>query len=227
MSSGSTSSDCCADSCVCTTWLEAYCDYVTLTHSYCGSEQEFASGRKMSVPKDAVNPQSMIHPEDAIFEFSDYEYAVESGIGAVITDADGFEWTVYRARKVDSLCIWRLWARSIAYCFNLLDKVEVIEREACTQDDCEPVISMQKIAGKCRGKILVSGGNAVSANRAETMKVRYTGSLTRWPAGPHPTADHFLRTKDGLFRITQFTDGGSFTPFQVQLEKVDVDGTSC
>lgn len=225
MSSGS--ADCCADTCVCESWLNVYCDFVPITHRYCGQSQAFEKARKMAVPKDAVTPQSMIHPEDAIFEFSDYEYAVESGIGATIEDEDGFEWTVYRARKVDSLCIWRVWARSVAYCFQLLDKVEILERERCGDDNCEPVIKIEKLVGKCRGKITVSGGTQVTANRADTMKVRYIGALTRWPAGDHPLADHFVRTKQGLFRITGFTDGGEYTPYQLQLEKVDADGTSC
>ena len=228
MSSGSTS-DCCVDPCACQAWLEVYCNaYVTFTHTYCGESYQYESGRKLAIPKDAVNPQSMIHADDAIFEFSDYENAMESGVGATITDEDGTEWTVYRVRKIDDLCIWRVWARSVAYCFQLLDKVEVLEREKCdAAENCDPVFKMEKVVGKCRGKILVNGGAASTANRAEQMKVTYTGSLTRWPAGDHPLADHFLRTKQGLFRITRFTDSGPFVPYQVTLEKVDADGTSC
>lgn len=228
MSSGS-ASDCCVDPCACQAWLEVYCNsYVSFTHSYCGETQEFQSGRKLSMPKDAVNPQSNIHPEDAIFEWSDYEYAVDSGIGATITDEDGTEWIVYKVRKIADLCIWRVWARSVAFCFQLLDKVEVIEREKCdAEEQCDPIFKMEKVVGKCRGKILLTGGIASTRNRAEQMQLTYSGQLTRWPAGDHPIADHFLRTKDGIFRITRFSDQGPFVPYSVTLEKIDADGTSC
>ena len=125
---------------------------VAFTHAYCGESYAVRVWPQTGDPEGRRESQSMIHPDDAIFEFSDYENAMESGIGATITDADGTEWTVYRVRKIDDLCIWRVYC-SVAYCFQLLDKDRGAGAEKCdAAENCDPVFKMEKVVRKCRGR---------------------------------------------------------------------------
>lgn len=221
MSSGS----CCAPTCQCDDWLTSFCDYETVTHVYCGESTEFEKARRKAITQDLVRPEHGVYAADVTFEISESEQAVETGIGARITDADGTEWIVYRSLKVAAFCIHRLWARSVAHCFSLTDAVEVIEREDCG-DTCDPKVKWN-VVGKTRGKVLVESGASTGKNRADQIQVRYNGQLVRWPAGEYPTADQFLRTKKGVFRITSFRDGGEFVPFTLTLERTDDDCSSC
>lgn len=221
MSSGS----CCESTCPCDDWLTSFCDYETISHKYCGTTQEFTQARRKAIPRESSRADQGVHQSDAIWYISDNEFAVESGIGATITDADGVEWTVYRAKKLKNFCVWKLNARSVEVCFQLTDKVEILERSVCG-DTCAPEVQWN-VAGKTRGKILTTGGTASSRNQANSMQVRRTASLVRWPAGEHPNENHFLRTRDGMYRITQFTDGGPFVPYSLQVELTDAECPNC
>ena len=215
----SSAAGCCdRPACACADWLTTFCDYVPLTHKYCGTTTEFASGRSKSMPAESIRPESGVYAADRQFEISMEEHEVESGIGAVIVDADGEEWQVYRAQEIKAFCLKRLWARNIAVCFALLDQIEVFEMENCG-DDCSEAVKPKRI-GRLRGKILVDGGSAGIRDDSDEMDVQYSASLVSWPFGDYPLSSHRLKTKKGWFRVRNFSDGGPFVPYSLSLEKI-------
>lgn len=215
----SSGSGCCErPACACSDWLTTFCDYVPFTHTYCGTTTEFASGRSKSMPSEAVRPEAGVYAADRQFEFSTEEHDVETGLGAVIVDADGEEWQVYRVQSIVTFCVRRLWARNIAVCFALTDQIEVFEMENCG-DDCSEAVKPKRI-GRVRGKILLDGGSAGIRDDSDEMDVQYSATLVKWPFGEYPMAGHRLKTKNGWFRVKNFSSKGPFVPFSLRLEKV-------
>lgn len=226
MSSGSVSTSdsesCCVPvDCICDDWLTHFCDYVPLTVEYCGETTAFERARTHEVPVEVVDPQSGVYPSDRIFEISMQEEAIDVSVGATVTDADGTEWVVYRVEVIKSFCLRRLWGRSVATCFSLMDTVEIIEQD-CSCSDCGSE-DRWDLVGRIRGSIRVDRGNVRAQNDSRDIAYTYTGRLARWPLEALPSSAHRLRTKKGLFRIQSFTDAGEFVPFTMVLEKEHAD----
>lgn len=212
------SEGCCPEPCVCADWLTSFCDYVEVTHTYCGTATVFEKARIRDMPQLDVNVAAGVHQADRQIEISLEENDIESGIGAVVTDEDGLEWVVYRVQKIRSFCLLRLWARNVTTCFSLTDRVEIYEMQMCG-DDCAEAVSPKMLA-RVSGRILVDGGNQQFQDDSEQMQVQYQVSLSSWPVGDHPEAAHRLRARQGWFRILSFQDGGQFAPYSLTLEKI-------
>lgn len=208
---------CCPTTCACDDWLTSFCDYVTVTHTYCGTVTVFDKARVRDMPQQDIRVEAGVHQADRQIEVSMNENEIESGIGATV-DVDGEEWVVYRVQRIKAFCLLRLWARNLATCFALTDRIEVYEMNPCG-DDCEEAVKPSLIA-RMSGKILIDGGQQGFQDDSEGMQVRYQVSLTKWPAREHPQAAHRLKTRQGWFRITGFSDGGPFVPYGLTLEKI-------
>lgn len=214
------SEGCCPITCVCEAWLSSFCDYVAVTHTYCGIENSFQKARVRDMPQLDVNVEAGVYQADRQIEISMEEHSIESGIGAIIVDEDGLEWVVYRVQRIRTFCLLRLWARNITTCFQLTDRVEVIELVPC-ESDCGPQLK-ERLVARLAAKVVVQGG--VVQNRANAVEMREAVAmrLQKWPGGGHPGAFHRIRSKDGLFKILRFRDPGMFAPFELELEPADV-----
>lgn len=231
MSSGSVSTsvsdECCVPvNCACADWLTVFCDYETIQFTYCGVTTEFQKARSSGMKMESANPQSGVHPSDRIFQLSYTEHDVEIGLGAVIVDEDGTEWVVYAKDHLGSFCIEKLWARSVAACFSLLENIDVLEQDCdCEVDDCGTTIRYKRVA-RCKGKILAATGSLLERNDSRDLVYRYTGDLVRWPLVARPAARHRLRDRNGrVYRITGVTDNGVYVPFSMELEQDSDDCT--
>ena len=223
--SSSASESCCVDNlCNCETWLTAFCDYVTVTIDYCGDTTVFERGRFSGMPMESVSPQSGVHPNDGVFRVSTYEQSVEIGLGAVVTDAEGTEWTVYKIETLTAFCVKKLWARSVAACFQLLDKLEILELDCTDCGDCEEKGKLVRV-GSATCKILSESGSLQSRNDSNEIVYRYSGELVRWPLKTKPTSRHRIKTKDASYRITGVRDAGPLVPFYLTLEQESADCT--
>lgn len=223
--SASVSDSCCIDiNCGCDEWLTTFCDYETVTLSYCGVETEFAFARSKGMKISASNANVGVHPADRVFRLSMQEQTVEVGIGAVITDGDGTEWQAYSVEYLSRFCVQKIMARSVAACFQLLENIDVLELECTNCDDCENQTQYKRV-GRVKGKVLAESGSARNRNDSVDLVCNWTGDLVRWPLASKPTANHRLKTKSGLFRISSFRDGGQFVPYHVGLEAEGVDCT--
>lgn len=214
------SEGCCPEPCVCADWLTSFCDYVEVTHTYCGTATVFEKARIRDMPQLDVNVAAGVHQADRQIEISLEENDIESGIGAVVTDEDGLEWVVYRVQKIRSFCLLRLWARNVTTCFSLTDRVEILELVPC-ETDCGPTVK-ERLVGRVMAKAVVTGG--VTQNRANAVEMRKTLAmrLQTWPTGDGPEAYHRIRTANGVYKVTRFRDPGPFAPFEVELEPADV-----
>lgn len=213
-------SGCCPSSCACEDWLTTFCDYIEVSHRYCGTVTTFEKARAKSVPVEAVRVDAGINPADRIFEFSSLEHEFESGIGAVVLDENEVEWVVYKVERIRSFCITRVWGRNIESCFALLGRIEVYEAIPCATDCGDSGVTMRHV-GRLRGNVLMSGGSQSFDNDSDQMSVRYSAVVARWPFGSHPKANHRLKVDDVYYRVSSFTDGGPFVPYSLTLSKVD------
>ena len=220
--STSASESCCLPvSCACEDWLTIFCDYVSLTLTYCEEVTEFHRARIREVPIEAVSPQAGVYSADKVFEVSMLEQTVDVGVGATITDEDGTEWQIFRVEVLRLFCIRRLWGRSISACFGLLETVSIIEQD-CSCSDCGPEDRWDLIK-KVRGTIRAERGTVRTQNDSRDLNVTYAGRLVRWPLDVLPGSMHRLQTKKGTYRIVSFTDGGPFVPFGLVLEPEHAD----
>lgn len=227
MSSGSVSesaseSCCFPSSCACDTWLTAFCDYETVTLDYCGEQTQFDYARSDDVPITVVNPQSGVMPADKIFRISMTENTVEVGIGGTITDSDGTEWVIYKVETLRAFCVKKLWTRSVAACFGLLDKIDVLEQD-CECTDCGTKIQYKRVA-RIKGKIIAETATRRSQNDAADLVYQFEGQLIKWPLATRPSANNRLKDKSGVFRIVNVRDHGPLAPFMLKLE---IDGADC
>lgn len=216
---------CCIDRvCGCDEWLSAFCDYETVTLDSCGVETEFEFARSSGVSIETANPNIGIHVSDKVFRISMAEHDVNVTTGAVITDSEGTEWLVYSARYLKSFCVQVLTARSIAACFTLLDNVDIFELyQSKDCDDCENKTATRRV-GKVKGSITSQAATLTSRNDSKDLVYSFTGDLVRWPLSGRPSANHRLKTKEGVFRITKVNDGGLLVPYRVGLE---IDSADC
>ncbi|GEM_PF-1242621 len=216
---------CCIDRvCGCDEWLSAFCDYETVTLDSCGVETEFEFARSSGVSIETANPNIGIHVSDKVFRISMAEHDVNVTTGAVITDSEGTEWLVYSARYLKSFCVQVLTARSIAACFTLLDNVDIFELyQSKDCDDCENKTATRRV-GKVKGSITSQAATLTSRNDSKDLVYSFTGDLVRWPLSGRPSANHRLKTKEGVFRITRVNDGGLLVPYRVGLE---IDSADC
>ncbi len=223
--SASASESCCVDTlCNCEAWLTSFCDYVTVSLEYCGETTTFDRARFSGMPMESVNSQSGVHPSDGVFRVSTYEHSVDIGLGAVITDAEGTEWTVYKVQSLNQFCVKKLWARSVSACFQLLDKIEIFELDCSDCGDCEDLGKLVRV-GKVSGKILSEAGTLRSQNNSNEIVYRYSGELVRWPLSKMPTSRHRIKTKNASYRIIGVRDAGPLVPFYLTLEQESADCT--
>lgn len=220
MSSGSVSvsDECCIPStCACDDWLTEFCDYEAVTVDYCGVETEFSLARPKGIRMSSAGTlPSGVHPSDKVFQISYQENDAEIGLEAVITDADGVEWVVYSVDIVRAFCIRKLWARSVASCFGLSDKIDVLDL-VLEEEDCG-TSSKYKLLKRIDGKIIAETGSRRSQGDSSDLVYRFSCDLVRWPLSVRPKASHRLKTKDGVFRIIGVRDGGVSVPYHLDLE---------
>jgi hypothetical protein len=191
---------------------------------YCGEAARFERGRFSAMAMASVNPQSGVHPSDGVFRVSTYENSVEIGLGAVVTDADGTEWTVYKVDTLVSFCVKVLWARSVSACFQLLDKIEIFELDCSDCGDCEELGKMVRV-GSANGRILSESGDLRPRNDSNEIVYRHSGELVRWPLKKLPTSRHRIRVKNVSYRIIGVRDSGPLVPFYLSLEQESADCT--
>lgn len=225
--SASTSvSDCCLPTtCACADWLTIFCDYETVAVTYCGVTNEYSLGRSRDMPQASQNPNAGVFPSDRMFEVSMQEIDMAVGIGATVVDSDETEWIVYKVQNIRTFCTKRLWCRSIAACFALLDTIEIYDRVA-SNEACGVADEMTLI-GCVKGNIRAERGSVTSRNDTTDVIAVYGGNLVRWPVEDQlPSGHHRIKVKDGcdLYRITSFVDDGLFSPYRLVLEK---DGADC
>jgi hypothetical protein len=222
--SESVSDVCCIPSdCACDDWLTIFCDYQTVSLEYCGETTVFQKARSTGIKMSAVNPQSGVHPADRVFKLSYRENEVEIGIGGVITDEDGTEWVIYAMSKQPAFCVEKIWARSVAACFTLLEVIDVFEPDcSCETEDCGTKIRYRRVA-RVKGKITASTGSLLDRNDSRELVYRFQGDLVRWPLAGRPTAGHRLRDRNGTYRIVGVEDRGMFVPYTVRLEAESAD----
>ena len=214
------SSPCCTEvPCGCTQWLESFCDFETVTHTYCGVETVFEKCKSYPMQTELVRPDAGIHQQDRMFFVSRQEQDVESAPGAVIETGDGEHWQIYAAEYLQAFCTWKLWGRNVATCFSLTNRLDIWDATGC-EGDCQSV-RMQRI-GTVRGKILATGGQRTATRNSDDMRVRWQCSVERWTAGAYPLAHHRISTSQGMFRVVSWTDGGPYVPFTMVLELMDV-----
>lgn len=220
VSASESASDCCFPVyCACADWLTAFCDYETLTLDYCGEETVFEKGRRSGIKMSAINPQAGVHPADQVFRLSYEEQNVEVGLGGVITDSDGTEWIIYAKDVLRSFCVYKLWARSVAACFGLLETIDVLEQDCdCETEDCGTTVRYKRVK-TVKGKVIATTGSLLERNDSRDLVYRFSGDLVRWPLAHRPGANNRLRTREGIFRIVGVTDNGPYVPFSVDLEK--------
>lgn len=216
--------DCCIDTdCGCGEWLTIFCDYETVTLDSCDTETVFNFARSSGISIETANPNIGIHVSDKVFRISKQEHDVPVHVGSVITDSEGTEWLVYAARYLKSFCVYVLTARSIAACFSLLDTVDIFELyQAPDCDDCENKTATKRV-GRVKGLISSQAASISSRNDARELVYTFTGDLVRWPLRGRPSANHRLKTKEGVFRIVRVNDGGPLVPFRVGLEMDSAD----
>lgn len=220
--SHSVSESCCVDTlCGCEDWLTAFCDYETVTLSYCGEETTFTHARSKGIKMSAVNPQAGVHPADKVFRLSMQENSVEVGIGGTITDSDETEWVIYSVQDLPHFCVKVLHSRSVSACFQLLENIDVLELDCTDCDSCDDVVRYKRVA-RVKGKIVADSGSLSSRNDSKDFVYSFSASLVRWPLSIRPTANHRLKDKSGQYRITRVQDGGPFVPYHVELEQENV-----
>jgi hypothetical protein len=220
--SESASESCCFPStCACDTWLTAFCDYETVTLSYCDVQTEFNFARSDDIPIVSVNPDAGVLPADRIFRLSMTENTVSVGIGATITDQDGTEWVVYKVEALRSFCVKKLWVRSVAVCYQLLDTIDLFEQD-CECEDCGTNVKYKRVA-RVKGRIFAEAASRRTQNESSDLVYQYTGNMIKWPLSTKPSAVHRLKTKEGVFRIIRVQDRGPFVPFVTGLEKDSAD----
>lgn len=229
MSSGSVSTstsvsdECCFPiSCACDDWLTVYCDYETVTLDSCGVETEFAKARSKGIRMNSANPQFGVHSSDRVFKLSMNENDVEVVTGGVITDSDGTEWVIYAVDPENAFCVKRVWARSVAACFQLIDNIEVFEKD-CSCEDCGVNIKWIRKT-RVRGKIVSTSGSLSNRNDSNDLVYRFSGDLVRWGLKTRPSANHRLKVRGDTYRITGVRDDGIYVPFHVDLE---IDSAAC
>lgn len=210
---------CCPTTCACDDWLTSFCDYVTVTHTYCGTVTVFDKARVRDMPQQDIRVEAGVHQADRQIEVSMNENDIESGIGATI-DVDGEEWVVYRVQRIKAFCLLRLWARNITSCFGLTDRAELLKLVPC-ETDCGPT-EKEQLVSRLQAKIVTQGGSVQNRQNSIEMRVNMTVRLMKWPVPGHPEASHRIRTRDGVFKIVRFRDGGIFVPYEVDLEPADV-----
>lgn len=216
--SDSLSESCCDDTlCACEDWLTAFCDYENVTLDYCGEQTEFYHARSSGIKISSVNPQAGVHPADKVFRLSMLENSVEVGIGGVITDADGTDWVIYSATHLQSFCVQVLHVRSVAACFQLTENIDVLELDCTDCDECVDTVRYKSV-GRVKGKILAESGSLQTRNDSKDLVYNFSGSLVRWPLSVRPSANHRLRDRSGMYRITRVSDNGQFVPYVLGLE---------
>lgn len=224
MSSGSASASesCCFPStCACDTWLTAFCDYETVTLDYCEEQTEFQFARSDDIPIESVNPEAGVLPADKIFRLSMTENTVDVGIGGTVTDSEGTEWVIYKVETLKAFCVKKLWTRSVAVCYQLIDTIDVFEQD-CDCQDCGTDVRYRRVA-RVKGKIFAEAASRRNQNDSSDLVYQYNGNLVRWPLRDRPTSAHRLKNKDGVFRIVRVQDRGPFVPFVTGLEKDSAD----
>lgn len=220
--SRSASESCCIPStCACDTWLTAFCDYETVTLGYCDKDTTFRFARSDDIPIESVNPDAGVLPADKIFRLSMTEKTVSVGIGGTITDAAGTEWVIYKAETLKAFCVKKLWTRSVAVCYQLLDTIDIFEQD-CECEDCGTNVRYRRVA-RVRGRIFAEAASRRTQNESSDLVYQYTGNLIKWPLSESPKAIHRLKTKEGVFRIIRVQDRGPFVPFVTGLEKDSAD----
>ena len=220
--SHSISESCCADTlCACEDWLTTWCDYETVTFTYCGVSTQFMKARSRGIKMSSTNPDVGVHPADKVFRVSMLENTIEVGIGATITDSDGTVWKVYAVADLVAFCVKVLHARSVSACFQLLENVDVLELDCADCDTCDDVVRYKRV-GRVKGKITAQSGTLQTRNDSRDLVYNFSGSLEEWPLSVRPSANHRLKDKSGMYRITRVTDNGVFVPYIVGLEAENV-----
>jgi uncharacterized protein YuzB (UPF0349 family) len=169
----------------------------------------------------AVNPQAGVHPADKVFRISMLENSVEVGIGGTITDDEGTEWVIYSVQDLASFCVKVLLARSVSACFQLLEDIDVLELDCTECDVCDDVVRYKRLK-RVKGKIVAETGSLQTRNDSRDLVYNFSGSLVRWPLSVRPSANHRLKDRSGMYRITRVTDHGVFVPYLVGLEAENV-----
>ena len=128
------SSPCCTEvPCGCTQWLESFCDFETVTHTYCGVDTVFEKCKSYPMQTELVRPDAGIHQQDRMFFVSRQEQDVESAPGAVIETGDGEHWQIYTAEYLQAFCTWKLWGRNVATCFSLTNRLDIWDATGCEE----------------------------------------------------------------------------------------------
>ena len=210
-------SDCC-DGCepACEQWLTAFCEYETVTVSYCGTTTVFEKARSNDIPISEVNPNLSIHPADCVFRVSRAEHDVVVGVGATVLDSDDVEWHVYRAEWLSSFCVWKLWARSVSACYTLLETIDILTQE-CESCDCDGDPQFV-LAARVKGSVAPISGTAQVVNDASMIRPRIIAMLTKWPLSEMPQPQNRIRHKDTVYRILSYTNNGPLIPFEMVVE---------
>jgi hypothetical protein len=220
--SHSNSESCCDDTlCACEGWLTSFCDYETVTLNYCDEQTVFYHARSRGIQMSSANVQEGIHPADKVFRISTLENSVEVGIGGTITDSDDTEWVIYSVTDLVSFCVKVMHARSVSACFQLLENVDVLELDCTNCETCDDVVRYKRV-GRVKGKITAQSGTLQTRNDSRDLIYTFSGSLVRWPLSVRPSANHRLKDKSGMYRITRVTDNGVFVPYSVGLEAENV-----
>ena len=209
---------CCDTTCDCDYWLESNCDPKAIEHTYCGTQTSLLKAKVLAMPMEYARPDQGVYGQDVIFTFSRNEQDIESGPSAVVR-YEGEDWQVYKAVPVKSFCVWQLWARNVAKCFNLTEPVSVYGVENC--DDACNLETESKLHGRCYGRLVIDGGSRSYDNESIEMSVSRTLTVDRWPVGDHPESHHRLKVGGKWYRILRFTDGGSFVPYTIEVEQID------
>ena len=222
----STSDECCfpAPDCdPCADWLDFYCDFVTVTLDSCNVTTEFTHAKKRGVKMTVSNPQAGIHPMDAIFELSMAEFDVTVSAGGTITDSDGVVWTIYAIEDITTFCLKRVWARSVAACFALLENIDVFEEDCSCDDACGTKIRFKRVA-RVKGNVTASTGSSLERNDSRDLVYRFDVALERWPTPGRPKSKHRLKHDGKTYRISRVDMRGSLQPLYLGLE---VDSDNC
>ena len=173
---------------------------------------------------DITNMQASygVMSQDKIFEVSTLEHNIEVVPGVKITDSSGLVWTVYRVRKSTSFCVIKMWARCVALCYMLTEKVDVLKKN-CECVDCVESDLWDRI-GTVRGSIRADSGRQQSQDERSRMVVSWRGLIDSWNF-ELPGPDVRLRSEQGTFIIRGFQNQGSMAPFILNLEAVRESNT--
>ena len=223
------SSECCNDTpaCLCADWLTITCDREEVSIEACGDDGSlsFEQARVKSVPLETAGNQTGIFTQDMIFEVSDLEQEDSFSIlpGQILNRvSDESIWTIYRVVHSDMFCVWKLWARNVASCYQLLERCD-IQYLDCSCEDCGEQGKWITVKKNVRMSLMAETGRVRAENDRSKMVVNYVGRLERWPLKGLPHNNHRIVIGSDRYRILGFTNGGLMAPFTVTLDRVDAD----